>query len=130
MGILRRTVLFLVVAGVLASATDVFAKGPRVLLQARLVAGPNVPAMVKGKAKFDQSSSRTNFSVEGENLRGLEGQTATIYVNGSLIGSRPITLGRVKLELTNQRGGSVPAVSRGTKIDIMVGNNRILSGTF
>ena len=130
MSILRRVVVMLIVAGVLSSAADVFAKGPRTLLNATLKPTAAGPVGSKGKAKFDQSASRTNFSVEAENLRGLNGQTASFFVNGTQVGSAVIALGRAKVELTNQRGGKVPAVSAGTKVEINVGLTTILSGSF
>ena len=130
MSILRRIVVMLIVAGVLSSAADVFAKGPRTLLNATLKPTAAGPAVAKEKAKFDQPASRTNFSVEAENLRGLNGQTAAFFVNGTQVGSAVIALGRAKIELTNQRGGTVPAVSAGTKVEINVGLTTILSGSF
>ena len=130
MSILRRVVVMLIGAGILSSAADVFAKGPRTLLNATLKPTAAGPAGAKGKAKFDQSASRTNFSVEAENLRGLNGQTASFFVNGTQVGSAVIALGRTKVELTNQRGGKVPAVSAGTKVEINVGLTTILSGSF
>lgn len=130
MSLLRRIVIMLIVAGVLSSAADVFAKGPRTLLNATLKPTAAGPAVAKGKAKFDQSASRTNFSVEAENLRGLNGQTASFFVNGTQVGSAVIALGHAKVELTNQRGGTVPAVSAGTKVEINVGLTTILSGNF
>ena len=130
MRILRRAIVMLIVASVLSSAADVFAKGPRTLLNATLKPTAAGPAVAKGKAKFDQSASRTNFSVEAENLRGLNGLTASFFVNGTQVGSTVITLGRAKLELTNERGGKVPAVAAGTKVEINVGLTTILSGSF
>ena len=130
MSILRRVVVMLIVASVLSSAVDAFAKGPRTLLNATLTPTAAGPAVAKGKAKFDQSASRTNFSVEAENLRGLNGQTASFFVNGTQVGSAVIALGRAKVELTNQRGGTVPAVSAGTKVEINVGLTTILRGSF
>jgi hypothetical protein len=130
MSILRRAVVMLIVAGILSSAADVFAKGPRTRIFATLTATAAAPKVAKGKAKLDQSASRTNFSVEAENLRSLNGQTALIFVNGTQVGSTVIALGRAKLELTNERGGSVPAVSAGTKVEINVGLTTILSGSF
>lgn len=130
MGILRRTFVMLVVGCVAANAAQSFAKGPRVLLRATLTATAAAPAGAKGKAKYDQSASRTNFSVEAENLLPLNGQMASIFVNGSLVGSTPVALGRIKLELTNQRGGTVPAITAGSQVHIMVGTSKILAGAF
>lgn len=130
MSILRRVVVMLIVAGVLSSAADVFAKGPKTKIFATLTASAAAPIAAKGKAKLDQSASRTNFSVEAENLRSLNGQTALIFVNGAQVGSAVITLGRAKLELTNQRGGTVPDVRPGTSVAINVGLTTILSGSF
>jgi hypothetical protein len=130
MNILRRTFVMLMAGCLLASGADVFAKGPRTILKATLTAVAGAPAAAKGKAKYDQSESRTNFSVEAENLRSLNGKVASIFVNGTLVGSRPVTLGAVKLELTDQRGGTVPAVAVGTRVDIMVGTAKILTGSF
>lgn len=130
MTILRRTFVALAFCGLVASSAEVLAKGPRVRIFATLVRTSDAPAAAKGKAKFDQTDSRTNFSVEAQNLLGLDGQTASVYVNGSLVGTKVVALGAVKLELTNQRGGSVPAVSAGTRVDIAVGSTRILSGSF
>lgn len=130
MGMLRRTFMVLVAGLVVATGAESFAKGPRVLLNATLARTSDAPAAAKGKAKFDQSASRTNFSVEAENLRALNGKVATILVNGSQVGTATITLGRAKLELTNQRGGTVPAIATGSRVDVVVGTVRILSGSF
>lgn len=130
MSILRRVIVMLIVAGVFSSAADVFAKGPKTKIFATLTASAVAPKAARGKAKFDQSSSRTNFSVEAENLRSLNGRTALIFVNGTQVGTSVITLGRAKLELTNQRGGTVPAVRPGTSVEINVGTTTILSGSF
>ena len=91
MSILRRAIVMLIVAGVLSSDADVFAKGPRTLLNATLKPTAAGPAVAKGKAKFDQSASRTNFSVEAENLRGLNGLTASFFVNGTQVHTLAIT---------------------------------------
>lgn len=130
MSILRRVVVMMIVAGVVSSSADVFAKGPKTRIFATLTASAVAPKAAKGKAKFDQSASRTNFSVEAENLRSLNGQTASIFVNGVQVGSTVITLGRTKLELTNERGGTVPVVRPGTSVEINVGRTTILSGSF
>jgi hypothetical protein len=130
MGILRRTAVMLIVAGMVAAATDAHAKSGRVRIFAALSSVAGAPVAAKGKAKYDETSSRTNFSVEAENLRRLNGQVASVFVNGNLLGTRPIALGVLKLEVTNQRGGSVPTVGKGTKVDIMVGSTLILSGSF
>jgi hypothetical protein len=130
MSIFRRTFMMVVAGLVIASGTEAFAKGPRVLLNATLTRTADAPLAAKGKAKFDQSASRTNFSAEAQGLNKLEGQVATILVNGSQVGTSKVTLGRVKLELTNQRGGTVPNVAAGTRVDIVVGTTRILSGSF
>ena len=130
MSILRRTFMVVIAGLVLASGVESFAKGPRLLLNAVLTRTADAPAAARGKAKFDQSSSRTNFSVEAENLRALNGKVATILVNGSQVGTATVTLGRVKLERTNQRGGTVPSIARGPRVDVVVGTTRILSGSF
>lgn len=130
MMIYRRVALALLAGAVLFSCTDAMAKGVKVLRTATLVRSATAPAAAKGKAKYDQSASRTNFSVEGENLAALNGNSAQILINGVLQGTRPIALGRFKLELTNQRGGTVPAVSAGTKVDVKVNNALILAGNF
>jgi hypothetical protein len=68
--------------------------------------------------------------VEAENLRRLNGQMASIFVDGRLLGTRPIALGVLKLEVSSERGGSVPVVGKDTKVDVMVGSVKILSGSF
>ena len=130
MGILRRTFALLVVAGILSNAVDAFAKGPRTVLNATLSTVAGGPANAVGKAKFDKSASRTNFSVEGQRLAALNGQVASVFVNGALVGSTPIALNRLKLEISTQTGATVPTVSAGTTVDVMVGSQRILSGKF
>ncbi len=130
MGILRRTFVMMVAGCLLAIASDAFAKGPRTRIFATLSAASGAPAAAKGKAKYDQSASRTNFSVEAENLAPLEGSTVQIFVNGTLVGNQTVALGRVKPELTNQRGGSVPAVAAGTIVELKVGSTPLMSGAF
>lgn len=130
MGMFRRTFMVLVAGLVVATGAESFAKGPRVLLNATLVRTSAAPSTASGKAKFDQSASRINFSVEAQGLARLNGQVATILVNGSQVGTAKITLGQAKLELTNQRGGTVPAIAKGTRVDVVVGTVRILSGSF
>lgn len=130
MGILRRTFVMMVAGCILAGGTEAFAKGPRILLNATLSPASGAPASAKGKAKFDQSASRTNFSVEAENLRSLNGKVVSIFVDGTLVGNKTVALGRIKLELTNQRGGSVPVVAKGTIVELKVGSALLLGGAF
>ena len=101
---MTRFFAMMIMAAVLLNAAETFAKGPRTLLQGMLTAVPGAPAAAKGKAKFDASSSRTNFSVEAQGLAALNGRSAAIFVNGKNIGSTGIALGRLKLELSTQRG--------------------------
>ena len=118
-----------IMATVILSGVDTFAGGTRTLLQGALTAVPGAPAGAKGKAKFDASASRTNFSVEAQGLAALNGRPAAIFVNGANIGSTGIALGRLKLELSTQRGQIVPAVSAGTVVEVHVAGQRILAGS-
>ena len=130
MGLLRRTFVVMVAGCILASSAEAFAKGPRVRLNATLSRSSTAPASARGKAKLDKSDSRTNFSVEAENLHRLNGRRVSIFVNGTLVGNRTVALGRIKLELTNQRGGSVPAVARGTVVELKAGPALLMAGAF
>jgi hypothetical protein len=130
MGILRRSAVLLIVAGLVAVATEAHAKSVKVKIFATLSSVAGAPVSAKGKAKYDASSSRKKFSVEAENLRRLNGQMASIFVDGRLLGTRPIALGVLKLEVSSERGGSVPVVGKDTKVDVMVGSVKILSGSF
>ena len=130
MSLSRRAAVLMMLLGVTFGAAEAFAKGPRILLQAALRPVAGAPPASSGKAKFDQSASRTNFSVEAEKLIGLNGKVATIFVNDAPVGSRTVALGRISLELTTQRGGTVPAVAVGSKVTVFVGATLVLSGTF
>ena len=126
-----RRVFFAVIAGaVLFSSAELFAKGEKVLRTATLAKTASAPAAAKGKGKFDQSASRTNFSAEAQGLASVNGKSAVFCVDGVVVGTRTIALGVAKLELTNQRGGTVPSVVAGTKLEIKVNNVVILTGTF
>ena len=130
MSLSRRAAVLMMLLGVTFGAAEAFAKGPRILLQAALRPVVGAPPASSGKAKFDQSASRTNFSVEAEKLIGLNGKVATIFVNDAPVGSRTVALGRISLELTNQRGGTVPAVAVGSRVTVFIGATLVLSGTF
>lgn len=118
-----------IMAAVMFSGVDTFAGGPRTLLEGVLTAVPGAPAAAKGKAKFDASASRTNFAVEAQGLAALNGRSATIFVNGTNIGSTEIVLGRLKLELSTQRGQIVPPVTPGAVVEVHVAGQRILAGS-
>lgn len=118
-----------IMAAVMFSGVDTFAGGPRTLLEGALTAVPGAPVAAKGKAKFDASSSRTNFAVEAQGLAALNGQSAAIVVNGTNIGSARIALGRLKLELSTQRGQVVPPVTPGAVVEFHVAGQRILAGS-
>lgn len=130
MNMLRRMMMMGAFAALVLTAVPAEAKGPKLLLTAVMTPTAGSPAVLKGKGKFDQNPSRSNFSAEAENLRAYNGQVASVYVNGTLAGKATIALGRMKLELTNERGGSVPAVKEGSKIEIVVNLKPILAGTF
>ncbi len=130
MYMLRRMMMMGAFAALVLTAVPAEAKGPKLLLTAVMTPTAGSPAMLKGKGKFDQNPSRSNFSAEAENLRAYNGQVASVYVNGTLAGKTTIALGRMKLELTDERGGSVPAVKEGSKIEIVVNLKPILAGTF
>ncbi|MBL8813539.1 MAG: hypothetical protein JNM43_25460 [Planctomycetaceae bacterium] len=130
MNTLRRILVMGAFASLVLSSIPAEAKGPKLLLTAVLTPTAGSPATLKGKGKFDQNPSRSNFSAEAENLRAFNGQVASVYVNGTLAGRTTVALGRMKLELTDERGGSVPAVKEGSKIEIVVNLKTILSGTF
>lgn len=130
MNMLRRLMMMGAFAALVLTAVPAEAKGPKLLLTAVMTPTAGSPAVLKGKGKFDQNPSRSNFSAEAENLRAYNGQVASVYVNGTLAGTATIALGRMKLELTDERGGSVPAVKAGSKIEIVVNLKPILAGTF
>ena len=133
MQIVRRVFVMLLAGLVVCGTAESFAKGgksgaSRTILTARLAAVAGGPAAAKGAAKFDRSTSRTNFKTEGENLQRLNGRTALVLVNGKLIGSKPIALGRFELELSTQRGNVIPDMTAGTLVEVTVDGVRILSG--
>ncbi len=130
MNMLRRLMTIGAFAALVLTAVPAEAKGPKLLLTAVMTPATGAPASLKGKGKFDQNPSRTNFSAEAENLRAYNGQVASVYVNGTLAGTATITLGRMKLELTDERGGSVPVVKEGSRIEVVVNLKTILAGTF
>ncbi len=128
MNTLIRCATMLFAALVLVQGTEIAAKGPRTILSATLLPVAGAPAAAKGKAKYDVSASRTNFSVEGQNLASLNGRTADISVNGSKVGSATIALGRLKLELSTERRQTVPNMPTGSFVEVFVNGQRILSG--
>jgi hypothetical protein len=130
MNMLRRLMTIGAFATLVLTAIPAEAKGPRLLLTAVMTPTAGSPTVLKGKGKFDQSPSRSNLSAEAENLRAYNGQVASVYVNGTLVGTTTIALGRLKLERTDERGGSVPAVKEGSKIEVVVNLKPILAGTF
>lgn len=125
---LIRISAFLLVGLVLSQGLQLEAKGPRTILEATLVKSATAPAAAKGKGKYDVSASRTNLSVEGQGLAALNGRVADVLVNGTHVGSGNIALGRFKLELSTERRQTVPSLSAGATIEVLVGGQRILSG--
>ncbi len=89
------------------------------------------PTGASGKAVYEtRSVGREKFGTEAQGLTPLNGMAASVYVNGVLVGSRQIALGRFNLELESERGQSVPVVSSGTRVEIQVGGAVILAGEF
>jgi nucleoid-associated protein YgaU len=129
---LRRLFVACVAGLLLAGSAEVIAKGGakpgRTILTAILSRSAVAPAAGKAKAKYDESKSRTNFEAEGENLRALNGKTAVVSVNGTVVGSGPITLGRFNVELSTQQGDQVPTLTAGVALSVSVDGIVIFSG--
>lgn len=126
---MTRFFMLMILGAVMVSGVDTFAKGPRTILTGVLTAAPGIPATAIGKAKYDASASRTNFTVEAQGLTTLNGRSAAIFVNGKNIGSTRIALGRLKFELSTERGQAVPPVNAGAVVEVHILGQRILAGS-
>ena len=128
MTMMTRFFALTIMGTVMWSGIHAVAGGPRTLLTGTLTAAPGAPTAAKGKAKFDSTASRTNFTVEAQGLARLNGQSAHVFVDGRIIAGTVISLGRLKFELSTQRGDVVPPVGSGSLIEIQIAGEVILAG--
>ncbi|MEZ6063490.1 MAG: hypothetical protein R3C19_24340 [Planctomycetaceae bacterium] len=90
----------------------------------------DAPRLASAKATYESRGTRSKFSVEAEDLTGLDGQTASIFVDGRLVGSRRIRLGGFDLNRDTRNGQAVPVIAAGSSVSVAVGGKTIFTGTF
>lgn len=85
----------------------------------------------KGTAKYKVNGTEREFQVEIENVKALAGRSLNVFVNGVKVGSMQVSaLGVARLNLNNQLGAVVPAVSPGARVTIKAGTVLVASGRF
>ncbi len=95
------------------------------------IAGSAQYPNAKGTAKYKVNGSEREFQVEIENVRALAGRSLNVFVNGVKVGSMQVSaLGVARLNLNNQLGAVVPAVSPGARVTIKTGTVLVASGRF
>jgi|GEM_PF-1289605 len=73
----------------------------------------------KGSAKIKIVKAKSEFQVEVEHVKSLAGQTLSVFVDGSQVGTIHVNgLGKGKLTLKSQRGDTVPTIQAGTTVEI------------
>lgn len=87
--------------------------------------------LASGKAKFEQRATRSKFSTQGEDLgASFNGKTATVSVNGVVVGTARVALGGFDLNLDTIRRQTVPAIKKGDKVSVSIDGVNVLNGTF
>jgi len=80
-----------------------------------------------GKAEFESESNHVKFSTEVDNVAVSDGTILVVKVNGHKVGTIKVRLQGGALLLTNKRA---PKVTKGTRVAVFLGSQRILSGKF
>jgi hypothetical protein len=103
--------------------------GPSILIRLRTVLhGPVLNGeKPSGKAEFEQENSRRKFSAEVDNVKVANGTVLVVKVNGQRVGKITVQLEGGALLLTGKRA---PSVTKGTRVGIFLGTQRILTGVF
>lgn len=91
--------------------------------------------LASARARFESrrrgNFTRLKFDVEGEDL-SADFTEVDVFLNGELLASVPIELGRFDVDLDTGKGGVVPSVSNGDVVDIVDSSSAALlfTGTF
>jgi len=80
-----------------------------------------------GKAEFEQENSHRKFSAEADNVAVADGTVLIVKVNGHRVGTIKVQAQGGALLLT---GNHAPSVTKGTRVGIFLGAQRILNGVF
>jgi hypothetical protein len=80
-----------------------------------------------GKAEFEQQNNRRKFSTEVDNVNVADGTILDVKVNGHKVGTIKVQLQGGALLLTGKRA---PGVTKGTRVSVFLGTQRILTGRF
>jgi hypothetical protein len=84
---------------------------------------------VRGSAKAQRDHGVREFEAEIEHAKALAGSKVRFRVKGKVVGTAKVnSLGKAQI---NRRGGAVPAVSTGSKINVRkLGGALVASGRF
>jgi predicted PilT family ATPase len=85
-----------------------------------------------GTAQYQSQPGQRELQIEVEHLRGLAGQSLSIYVGGSKIGAARVnSRGVAELARNSELAQRVPSVAAGTAVAVRTSRAvTILSGTF
>jgi hypothetical protein len=85
-----------------------------------------------GSARYRARDKRSEFQVEAEHLKVAAGSVLTVNVDGTSVGTMTVsTKGSARLELSEERRDTVPAIAVGSVVTVMdVGGKVLMSGTF
>jgi hypothetical protein len=103
--------------------------GPLVLVRLRTILhGPPINGeKPSGKAEFEMQNGQRKFSTEVDNVNVADGTILAVKVNGHKVGTIKVQLQGGALLLTGKRA---PSVSKGTRVGVFLGTQRILTGIF
>ena len=128
---IRATLVILALAASLAVVPTAAAQddGPLMLVKLRTILhGPPINGeKPSGKAEFEQENSHRKFSAEVDNVNVADGTVLVVKVNGHRVGKITVQLQGGALLLTGKRA---PSVTKGTRVGVFLGTQRILTGTF
>ena len=127
----RATVALLALVASLAITPVTAAQddGPLVLIRLRAILhGPPINGeKPKGKAEFELENSHRKFSTEVDNVNVNDGTILVVKVSGHRVGTIKVQAQGGALLLTRKRA---PSVTKGTRVSVFLGTQRILSGIF
>ena len=106
-------------------------RGGGARLEAQLHARPGFSA-AHGQATYKNRGGEREFQLEVENLRALRGSTLGVFVSGARVGGARVNrFGSGRVELNSERGGRVPSVRSGTRVDVKTpAGKAVVTGSF
>ena len=128
---MRSTPALLALLALLGSASKAVAQDDGTITLIRLRTVLHGPVFngekPSGKVEFESENNRVKFSTEVDNVTLQDGTILVVKVDGHKVGTIKVRLQGGALLLTGQRA---PHVTKGTRVGVLLGTQRILSGKF